>query len=428
MKISVITPLHKLDLGIIKDLIRSLDNQTEKDFEWVVLLNGEARNIYVNTELLKLLDSVPYCKYDRADPSLDGNVGALKKTLCSRMATGKYLVELDWDDMLTKDCLEKVALAFEYPDVDFVYSNGAQFRITPEGIVSDTYSSVYGWESRPFYSEDLGTNVNELIAFPPSPQYSRRIEWAPNHVRAWRREAYIALGGHNEKIQLGDDHELVCRFYVEYGCKGFYHIDECLYLYRVHDNTCNSRNEEVQFQVADNYIKYSEKMYMKWADDAYLMCLDLGARFNKQDGYFSVDLQDADIIMDLEQHWSVLPDSSVGVLRAYHVLEHLSDPIHFFNEAYRVLAPGGFLLIEVPSANGPLAFADPTHVKFYVPESFDYYTKKQKADYIRPQFKGKFQMSRINEFEWALRHKIISAHMIALKGWYDKKHCGVREI
>jgi SAM-dependent methyltransferase len=171
-------------------------------------------------------------------------------------------------------------------------------------------------------------------------------------------------------------------------------------------------------------------MFKKWATDEKLHCLDLGGRFNSPEGYISVDLQDADVVMDLSTSWHYLKDNSVGVLRAYHVLEHLPDTIHFFNEAFRVLAPGGLLLIEVPSSNGLGAFSDPTHIKFFNQLSFEYYTNEQYARFIRPQYKGRFQRSRIAEFNWDSEFgpvPIVSVQMICLKGWYDTHYCGEKK-
>jgi len=157
--------------------------------------------------------------------------------------------------------------------------------------------------------------------------------------------------------------------------------------------------------------------------------LDLGGRFNAPPGFTTVDLLDADIIMDLEKPWDAIEDNSVGILRAYHILEHLHDPIHFFNEAYRVLVPGGLLMLEVPSTEGAGAFSDPTHVKFFNLLSFEYYTNEQYAKFIRPQYKGKFQVSRLVQYNWSNPNiPIVSGQFIALKGWYDLKWAGVRKM
>lgn len=353
-----------------------------------------------------------------------GNIGLLKGVCCD-LAKGDILVEVDYDDLLTEDAVEEIEKAFNDPKVMFAYSNNVHFVEDWTEGNSSLWGEAYGWKSRK-YKE----HWDEQISFPESAQYMRRIEWAPNHVRSFRKTAYQRVQ-YDPTLEVGDDHDLVCRFYRAFGEHGFKHIDKCLYLYRVHDaNTCNgsNRNKEIQEQVDKNYVKHAEAMYCRWAEDNDLLKLDLGGRFSCPVGYSSVDLLDADFIADLDKSWPFL-DSSVGVLRAYHVLEHLDNPIHFFNEAYRVLAPGGFLLIEVPSVKGDGAFADPTHKKFFNLLSFEYYTNERFAKYIRPQYTGKFQKARLVEYWWDdPKIPIISGQFIALKGWYDERWCGERAI
>ncbi len=71
------------------------------------------------------------------------------------------------------------------------------------------------------------------------------------------------------------------------------------------------------------------------------------------------------------------PDSSVDAIRASHVMEHIpagQDRIDVMNEAHRVLRPGGVFEIIVPLMVGTWhAVADPTHVSFWVKESFHYF-------------------------------------------------------
>lgn len=71
------------------------------------------------------------------------------------------------------------------------------------------------------------------------------------------------------------------------------------------------------------------------------------------------------------------PDGSVNAVRASHVMEHIpagQPRIDVFNEAHRVLAPGGTFEVIVPLLVGTWhAVADPTHVSFWVEQSFHYF-------------------------------------------------------
>lgn len=416
--ISIITPVYFNSNPYVKDTYESLRNQTYNDWEWVIVLNNGGA---VPQEIL---DDQRVKVYNTEDDDPQHNkIGRLKGYACS-VATGDILVELDADDLLTPNALEEIYQAFQDPQVAFVYSNAANFHTTTWD--SPTFSSDYGWQSRPFFYN--GHMLNEMVAWPPSAQMMRYIFWAPDHVRCWRTSAYRAIGGHNPDIKTGDDHELCCRMYVVYGTHAFKHIDKCLYLYRLHDhNSCVTHNHEVQAQTQANYLKYSRDLAIRWADDYGLQKLDLGGRLNAWSGFTTVDLFDADVITDLNNPWP-FADNSVGVIRASHIFEHLKDPVHTMNEAYRVLAPGGWLLLEVPSTDGRGAFQDPTHVSFWNENSIWYYTNKNFSRFV-PSFKGRFQNSRTvtyypSEFERTHNIAVVQSDLIAIKGEYAKRPVG----
>lgn len=74
------------------------------------------------------------------------------------------------------------------------------------------------------------------------------------------------------------------------------------------------------------------------------------------------------IEQDLFGYLGALPDASVGVVSAFHVVEHLSikDLVSLLNETMRVLKPGGKLIIETPNPRNVLVgscnfYFDPTH-------------------------------------------------------------------
>jgi SAM-dependent methyltransferase len=47
-----------------------------------------------------------------------------------------------------------------------------------------------------------------------------------------------------------------------------------------------------------------------------------------------------------------LPDSSFDVVRASHLIEHLSDPYELVKEAWRILKPDGIMVLELPNSLG----------------------------------------------------------------------------
>lgn len=104
------------------------------------------------------------------------------------------------------------------------------------------------------------------------------------------------------------------------------------------------------------------------------MKLNLGACDRKFPGYLSVDIcPPADIVTDLEKSWP-WSESSIEAVKAFDIIEHITDRIHFMNELHRVMSPGSQAEIEVPSAtHGAGAFQDPTHKSFWTLNSFQYF-------------------------------------------------------
>jgi SAM-dependent methyltransferase len=78
-----------------------------------------------------------------------------------------------------------------------------------------------------------------------------------------------------------------------------------------------------------------------------------------------------------------LADGSVEAARCSHLMEHIpagAERIFVMNEVHRVLVPGGHFEVIVPLFPGWGAIADPTHVSFWVEQSFWYFTGRWSAE------------------------------------------------
>lgn len=396
---SIVTPTNNTQY--LPRLARSLNDQTFKDFEWVVLPNGNAK---IDMESLALKPRVVFSS--KPDSKL---IGLFKKEV-SMAGEGHVIIEMDHDDELTPDCLEELYKVFSKDEnIDFVYSNCAEIDFNDKPFV---YSDYYGWRNREFEYKE--SKLLELISFEPSAASFSKIWFSPNHVRAWKKSFYIKIGGHNEKMEVLDDQDILCKTYIQ---GNVHHIDKCLYIYYRHkDNTCyGEKNAFIQEETLNLHDKYIYQLAEKWCDLNNLLKIDLCGGFNSPNGYKSVDLINGDIIHDLNKPWP-FKNEEVGLIRAHDALEHLKDPIHVMKEAYRCLKPLGWFLTQTPSTDGRGAFQDPTHISFWNSNSFWYYTKEETAKYIGTPVR--FQLNRVKNFypsEWHKTHNILYVKADLLK-------------
>ena len=131
-------------------------------------------------------------------------------------------------------------------------------------------------------------------------------------------------------------------------------------MYRITgDNTYLERNAQIQTKTVEIFRENAFALAEYDAKHRDLMMVDMGGGIDGRPGYITIDQEDADITCDLNDGIP-LPDNSVGVLNASHVIEHLRDPVKTMREIHRVLAHGGWAFIEVPSTDGRGAWQDQT--------------------------------------------------------------------
>jgi len=127
--------------------------------------------------------------------------------------------------------------------------------------------------------------------------------------------------------------------------------------------------------------------------------VDLGCGENKPEGYFGIDEK---LHPGVDLVWQIadtlpFPDDSVSEFRAHHFLEHLShwNVKGFMQEIWRSLKPNGKLNCEIPSTDGPGAFANPDHQSFWNRLSFGFFCDDELRKSIG--FQGKFEIEKITE-------------------------------
>jgi hypothetical protein len=345
-------------------------------------------------------------------------VGAAKRRACE-LTRGEILVELDHDDLLAKACLTELGKAFDaHPEAVFVYSNTAQ--ITEDGKRDESrFDETCGWQYEEVNVD--GRKLLQVISLAPTPHNVSYIWYAPNHVRAFRRGSYEKAGGYDAARTVLDDQDLMCRlFHVG----DFHHINRCLYLQRVHPANTQSDpeiNKHIQRETVALYDKYIEANALAWTQRRGLVALDLGAAHRKPPGYVGVDQrpeEGVDIVATLPGKLD-LPDGSVGLMRAVEFFEHVPAKVPLINELYRLLAPGGMLLVMSPSSDGRGAYQNPAHVAYYNENSFWYYTDDQYRAFV-PEIEARFQSSRLVTYfptEWHSQKDIsyVVANLIAMK-------------
>lgn len=115
-----------------------------------------------------------------------------------------------------------------------------------------------------------------------------------------------------------------------------------------------------------------------------LVKLNLGSGKTKKEGFLSVDcikFNEVDVETDLRERWP-WKDESVEEAFSSHFIEHLDsqERVHFANELYRVLIPGGKCQIIAPHWSSCRAYGDPTHKWPPVSEFWLFYLNQKWRD------------------------------------------------
>jgi predicted SAM-dependent methyltransferase len=339
MLLSVFTPTH--NPRHILDAYRSVARQPVS-WEMVVVPNGACQPHHLPRELHddSRVRIVPWQLPEKWDGPI--GVGALKQFACTH-CRGDIFVELDHDDQLAPGVLADVHRKAEQ-GAGFIYSDAANYRVVDDQPTPVRYDQRHGWESYDLTLDGVSYTAHRNFAV--TARSLCEIYYAPDHVRCWTRDAYYRVGGHNSSLTIGDDQELMIRTYLA-GVE-FAYTGTCGYLYRRHDqNTSVQQQRELIQQQNRTRNRYLYRLLEEW-------------RRRHSFDYLDVDLRTESDQYTLREGRLQLTaaDNSVGVIRAYDVLQYVPPEqiVPTLNELYRVLVPGGWLSLAVPSTDGRGAF------------------------------------------------------------------------
>ena len=85
-----------------------------------------------------------------------------------------------------------------------------------------------------------------------------------------------------------------------------------------------------------------------------------------------------DVAWDLDIIPWCFEDASFDKVVALDVMEHLTvDVQQWLDECWRILKPGGQLVLRLPGWNNPVSWRDPTHRRVFHEETFFYWDRQQ---------------------------------------------------
>ena len=267
-KVSIITPTYNtVDLDLP---YKSLLNQTYKNWEWVIFDDSDDNDVTFNKikEIAKKDHRVSVYKSDKNS----GVIGDVKYRACA-LSEGDILVELDHDDELTSYALKEIVNAFDKnPEAGFVYTDFAEVHANGSPV---SYGKNWGHGYGSYKNVTIGNKTYNSAQAPNiNPKTIRHIVASPNHARCWRRDFYFKIGGHNRKIHVADDYELMLRTFLN---TRMVRIPKLCYIQHRGDvnvsNTHKIRNKEIQRLVrsfSDWYDKDIHNRLVELGVDDYI--------------------------------------------------------------------------------------------------------------------------------------------------------------
>lgn len=307
--ISFFSPIYKTGDKLWRTY-ESIKNQIYTNWEWVLV---DDSNDLITSKIAEEITKLD-CRvklYDFRKKS--GGIIGESKYRAASLSMGKYIIEMDHDDYILPDAVKLVVDAFnEYPDAKFVYSDCAEIDENHNSLTyGDNFSFGYGSYSIQNFG---GRSYKAINSSNINPKTIRHIVGVPNHLRAWDRVFYHSIGGHNRRLTIADDYELIVRTFLN---TKMVRIPKLLYLQFYHgSNTQDITRKDIQRRVRSISEFYNKKINDRFlelgkVDWAYQSNpnnpLITESRFGDDEGYVNYTMN----LNKIEYNYSVIDSSPI---------------------------------------------------------------------------------------------------------------------
>ena len=202
-KISVVVPLYNTPLPFLKQMIKSVTDQSYQNWQLVLADASDEAHGKVGDVARRhaARDSRITYKKLAENKGIAGNTNQ-----AFALANGDWLTLLDHDDVLYRNALHEVAKA-AVKGADFVYSD--------EIVLSADLKHLVDYHFKPDFEPDYLRGCNYIT-----------------HLAAFSRELFETTGGERAEYDGSQDFELILRLTEQ--AKKIVHIPYALYIWRSH--------------------------------------------------------------------------------------------------------------------------------------------------------------------------------------------------
>lgn len=272
---SIVVPVYKAE-KYLEICVQSILKQDFLNYEIILVDDGSPDSCPQICEKLKSDNS-----QIRVLHKSNGGVSAARKD-GAELARGKYLLFVDSDDWLEKNCLKTIFKAINETHADIVC----------HGVICDNGRELIPCELP--YKDGFYTREDiERVIFPELIQSNRAEYFTPSlWAKAIRKELFMENVLSNKLVPIGEDG--ACVIPCVYHCRSMFVLKECLYNYRYNNASATKSKkvynweypqliaEHLMSKVDIHYSDFQEQLDRKIVHDVFTVIV---SQFNRNDPY-----------------------------------------------------------------------------------------------------------------------------------------------